>query len=334
MQNIPKQPFQDDKGDNTTFRQHKNKEKPHIGLWMNSKKSAQETAWGDIMIKKAVIPAAGLGTRFLPATKAQPKEMLPIVDKPAIQYIVEEAIASGIEDIIIITGRNKRAIEDHFDKSVEMELLLQKNGKVKMLEEIREISNLADIHYVRQKEPLGLGHAILCAKKFIGSQPFAVLLGDDIIDAEKPALLQMIEQYNKMGTSILGCDEVPISEVNKYGIVGYSEQREELYKVDSLVEKPPIEKAPSAHAIIGRYILTPAIFEMLENSKPDSKGEWQLTDALHALLGRERIYSYLIKGNRYDTGDKFGFLKASIDFALQRPELKEKLLLYLKQIHQ
>ncbi|WP_026580835.1 UTP--glucose-1-phosphate uridylyltransferase GalU [Bacillus sp. J33] len=286
------------------------------------------------MIKKAVIPAAGLGTRFLPATKAQPKEMLPIVDKPAIQYIVEEAIASGIEDIIIITGRNKRAIEDHFDKSVEMELLLQKNGKVKMLEEIREISNLADIHYVRQKEPLGLGHAILCAKKFIGSQPFAVLLGDDIIDAEKPALLQMIEQYNKMGTSILGCDEVPISEVNKYGIVGYSEQREELYKVDSLVEKPPIEKAPSAHAIIGRYILTPAIFEMLENSKPDSKGEWQLTDALHALLGRERIYSYLIKGNRYDTGDKFGFLKASIDFALQRPELKEKLLLYLKQIHQ
>ncbi len=285
------------------------------------------------MIKKAVIPAAGLGTRFLPATKAQPKEMLPIVDKPAIQYIVEEAIASGIEDIIIITGRNKRAIEDHFDKSVEMELLLQKNGKVKMLEEVREISNLADIHYVRQKEPLGLGHAILCAKKFIGSQPFAVLLGDDIIDAEKPALLQMIEQYNKMGTSILGCDEVPISEVNKYGIVGYSEQREELYKVDSLVEKPPIEKAPSAHAIIGRYILTPAIFEMLENSKPDSKGEWQLTDALHALLGRERIYSYLIKGNRYDTGDKYGFLKASIDFALQRPELKEKLLLYLKQIH-
>ncbi|MBT2690174.1 UTP--glucose-1-phosphate uridylyltransferase GalU [Bacillus sp. ISL-47] len=284
------------------------------------------------MIKKAVIPAAGLGTRFLPATKAQPKEMLPIVDKPAIQYIVEEAIASGIEDIIIITGRNKRAIEDHFDKSVEMELLLMKNGKLEILEEVRGISNLADIHYVRQKDPLGLGHAILCAKKFIGHQPFAVLLGDDIIDGKKPALLQMIEQYNKMGTSILGCSEVPISEVSKYGIVDYSEQRGALYKVDSLVEKPSIAAAPSTHAIIGRYILTPSIFEMLENGKFDSSGELQLTDALHLLLGRERMYSYLIQGNRYDVGDKFGFLKASIDFALQRPELKEKLLMYLNQI--
>ncbi|WP_319805547.1 UTP--glucose-1-phosphate uridylyltransferase GalU [Cytobacillus firmus] len=283
------------------------------------------------MIKKAVIPAAGLGTRFLPATKAQPKEMLPIVDKPAIQYIVEEAIASGIEDIIIITGRNKRAIEDHFDKSVEMELLLQKNGKLEMLEEVRKITNLADIHYVRQKEPLGLGHAILCARKFIGREPFAVLLGDDIINGEPPAMLQMIEQYNQTGASILGCSEVPLSEVNKYGIVGYSEQSGPLYKVDGLVEKPPAEKAPSAHAIIGRYILTPAIFDMLENGSPDSKGELQLTDALHALLRRERIYSYLIQGSRYDIGDKFGFLKASIDYALQRPELKEKLSLYLRQ---
>ncbi|RBP92942.1 UTP--glucose-1-phosphate uridylyltransferase [Cytobacillus firmus] len=283
------------------------------------------------MIKKAVIPAAGLGTRFLPATKAQPKEMLPIVDKPAIQYIVEEAIASGIEDIIIITGRNKRAIEDHFDKSVEMELLLQKSGKLEMLEEVREITNLADIHYVRQKEPLGLGHAILCARKFIGKEPFAVLLGDDIIDGEPPAMLQMIEQYSQTGASILGCSEVPLSEVNKYGIVGYSEQRGLLYKVDNLVEKPPAEKAPSAHAIIGRYILTPAIFDMLENGSPDSKGELQLTDALHALLRRENIYSYLIQGSRYDIGDKFGFLKASIDYALQRPELREKLSLYLKQ---
>lgn len=284
------------------------------------------------MIKKAVIPAAGLGTRFLPATKAQPKEMLPIVDKPAIQYIVEEAIASGIEDIIIITGRNKRAIEDHFDKSVEMELLLQKNGKLKMLEEVRGISNLADIHYVRQKDPLGLGHAILCAKKFIGNEPFAVLLGDDIIDGEIPAMLQMITQYNKMGTSILGCSEVPISEVNKYGIVGYKKKKDGLYEVDHLIEKPPIEKAPSTHAIIGRYILTPAIFEMLENGKPDSKGELQLTDALHSLLGYERIYSYLIQGNRYDIGDKYGFLKASIDFALQRPDLKEKLSRYLREL--
>ncbi|MBG9444436.1 UTP--glucose-1-phosphate uridylyltransferase GalU [Cytobacillus firmus] len=283
------------------------------------------------MIKKAVIPAAGLGTRFLPATKAQPKEMLPIVDKPAIQYIVEEAISSGIEDIIIITGRNKRAIEDHFDKSVEMELLLQKSGKLEMLEEVREITNLADIHYVRQKEPLGLGHAILCARKFIGREPFAVLLGDDIIDGEPPAMLQMIEQYNQTGASILGCSEVPMSEVNKYGIVGYSGQRGPLYKVDSLVEKPSAEKAPSAHAIIGRYILTPAIFDMLENGSPDSKGELQLTDALHALLCREKIYSYLIQGSRYDIGDKFGFLKASIDYALQRPELKDKLSLYLRQ---
>lgn len=285
------------------------------------------------MIKKAVIPAAGLGTRFLPATKAQPKEMLPIVDKPAIQYIVEEAIASGIEDIMIITGRNKRAIEDHFDKSIEMELLLKKSGKLEMLDEVRRISNMADIHYVRQKDPLGLGHAILCAKKFIGNQPFAVLLGDDLIDGERPALLQMISQYNRTGATILGCSEVPLSELNKYGVVGYSEQHGDLYKIDSLVEKPPIEKAPSTHAIIGRYILNPSIFEMLEKIQPDSKGEWQLTDALHLLLAHEKIYSYLIQGKRYDVGDKFGFLMASIDFALKRPVLKEKLRAYLNQMN-
>lgn len=286
------------------------------------------------MIKKAVIPAAGLGTRFLPATKAQPKEMLPIVDKPTIQYIIEEAVQSGIEDIIIVTGRNKRAIEDHFDKSVELELLLKKTGKNDMLEIVENISNMVDIHYVRQKEPLGLGHAVLCAKKFIGKEPFAVLLGDDIVDSEVPALRQMIDQFNEVQSSILGCNEVPLSEVNKYGIVDFSDQQGELYKVNSLVEKPAVEKAPSTLAIVGRYILTPAIFDMLEQVKPDKKGEIQLTDAIDSLLEKESIYSYIIKGNRYDVGDKFGFLQASIDFALKRPDLKDKLEAYIKQIIQ
>ncbi|KOP71989.1 UTP--glucose-1-phosphate uridylyltransferase GalU [Cytobacillus solani] len=285
------------------------------------------------MIKKAVIPAAGLGTRFLPATKAQPKEMLPIVDKPTIQYIIEEAVESGIEDIIIVTGRSKRAIEDHFDKSVELELLLERTGKHEMLEIVENISNLVDIHYVRQKEPLGLGHAVLCAKKFIGNEPFAVLLGDDIVDSEVPALKQMIDQYNEVHSSILGCNEVPRSEVNKYGIVNYSENTGDLFKVESLVEKPAIEEAPSTQAIVGRYILSPAIFDLLEQVQPDKKGEIQLTDAIDRLLGQESIYSYIIQGNRYDVGDKFGFLQASIDFALKRPDLKDKLEAYIKQIH-
>jgi UTP--glucose-1-phosphate uridylyltransferase len=285
------------------------------------------------MIKKAVIPAAGLGTRFLPATKAQPKEMLPIVDKPTIQYIIEEAVESGIEDIIIVTGRSKRAIEDHFDKSVELELLLERTGKHEMLEVVENISNLVDIHYVRQKEPLGLGHAVLCAKKFIGNEPFAVLLGDDIVDSEVPALKQMIDQYNEVHSSILGCNEVPRSEVNKYGIVKYSENTGDLFKVESLVEKPAIEEAPSTQAIVGRYILSPAIFDLLEQVQPDKKGEIQLTDAIDRLLGQESIYSYIIQGKRYDVGDKFGFLQASIDFALKRPDLKDKLEAYIKQIH-
>lgn len=284
------------------------------------------------MIKKAVIPAAGLGTRFLPATKAQPKEMLPIVDKPTIQYIIEEAVNSGIEQIIIVTGRSKRAIEDHFDKSVELELLLKRTGKLAMLEVVEGISNLADIHYVRQKEPLGLGHAILCAKKFIGNDPFAVLLGDDIVDSQTPALRQMIDKYNQVGSSILGCHEVPISEVVKYGIVHYEEQLDELFKIKSLIEKPAIESAPSTQAIIGRYILTPTIFSMLESLAPDKKGEIQLTEALDQLLKKEKIYSYLIEGKRYDVGDKFGFLQASIEFSLKRPELKEKLENYLRNL--
>lgn len=283
------------------------------------------------MIKKAVIPAAGLGTRFLPATKAQPKEMLPIVDKPTIQYIIEEAIASGIEDIIIVTGRNKRAIEDHFDKSVELELLLNKTKKFELLETVEDISNLVDIHYVRQKEPLGLGHAILCAKKFIGNEPFAVLLGDDIIDSEQPALGQMIEKFNEVNHSILGCKDVPKSEVNKYGIVGFSNEKNGLFQVEKLVEKPNSEEAPSTQAIVGRYILTPAIFEELEKIGPDKKGETQLTDAIDALLAKESIYSYLIQGKRYDVGDKLGFLQATFDFALKREDLKEPLTKYLKE---
>jgi UTP--glucose-1-phosphate uridylyltransferase len=284
------------------------------------------------MVKKAVIPAAGLGTRFLPATKAQPKEMLPIVDKPTIQYIIEEAVESGIEDIIIITGRNKRAIEDHFDKSIELELLLRKNRKDELLEMVDKISNMVDIHYVRQKEPLGLGHAVLCARKFIGKEPFAVLLGDDIIDSEVPALKQMLNQYEKVQSSIIGCKEVPKTEVEKYGIVQYTDRNEDLFKVGKLVEKPKMEDAPSTQAIIGRYILTPAIFDILEKVTPDQKGEIQLTEALDILLRNESIYSYLIEGNRYDVGDKFGFLQASIDFAMKRPDLKGKLREYLKQI--
>ena len=283
------------------------------------------------MIRKAVVPAAGLGTRFLPATKAQPKEMPPIVDKHTIQYIIEEAVQSGIKDIVIVTGRNKRAIEDHFDKSVELELLLERTGKTEMLDVVRSISNMVDIYYVRQKEPLGLGHAVLCARNFIGNEPFAVLLGDDIVDSEVPALKQMLDKYEEVQASILGCKEVPISEVYKYGIVEYSRNLGELFEVKRLVEKPSIEEAPSNQAIIGRYILTPAIFDILEKVSPDEKGEIQLTDALDKLLEKEPVYSYNIKGKRYDVGDKFGFLQATIDFALKRPDLSDKLRKYFKE---
>ncbi|HWO75797.1 MAG TPA: UTP--glucose-1-phosphate uridylyltransferase GalU [Bacillus sp. (in: firmicutes)] len=283
------------------------------------------------MIKKAVIPAAGLGTRFLPATKAQPKEMLPIVDKPAIQYIIEEAVASGIEDIIIVTGRNKRAIEDHFDKSVELELILQKTSKHEVYEMVKQISNLAQIHYVRQKEPLGLGDAVFCARKFIGDEPFAVLLGDDIIDSDVPALKQMIQQFEIAGKSILGCEDVPRHDVSKYGIVQYSHKIGDLYGVLNLIEKPSVEEAPSTLAIVGRYILTPAVFEQIEWVKPDRNGEIQLTEAIDRLVEIEPVHSYLIQGKRYDVGDKFGFLKATIDFALKNPGLKEQLIRYIRE---
>ena len=280
-------------------------------------------------VRKAIIPAAGLGTRFLPATKAQPKEMLPIVDKPTIQYIIEEAVASGIEEILIITGRNKKSIEDHFDKSMELEAELEKNNKEEMLNMVRKISNIADIHYIRQKEPKGLGHAILCAKAFVGNEPFAVLLGDDVVDSETPCLKQLMECYNEYKTSILGVQTVPTDDVNKYGIVDGLHIEDRVYKVKNLVEKPTIEEAPSNVAILGRYIITPQIFKILEQTKPGKGGEIQLTDALQTLINNEAMYAYNFEGRRYDVGDKLGFLKATIEFALKREELREPLINYL-----
>lgn len=284
-------------------------------------------------IKKAVIPAAGLGTRFLPATKAQPKEMLPIVDKPAIQYIVEEAVQSGIEDILIITGRNKRAIEDHFDKSVELELTLEEKEDRELLDLVRNISSLANIHYIRQKEPKGLGHAIYCAKTFINNEPFAVLLGDDIVDSKtKPCLQQLIDIYNEYGTSIIGVQEVPKADVSKYGIVSGKMVDERLYKVNNLVEKPSIEDAPSNIAILGRYIIEPEIFEILEHTKPGAGGEIQLTDALKELSTKQDIYAYIFEGRRHDIGNKLGFLQATVEFALKREDLKDAFIAYLRHL--
>ena len=242
-------------------------------------------------VKKAIIPAAGLGTRFLPATKSQPKEMLPIVDKPTLQYIIEEAIESGIEEILIITGRNKKSIEDHFDKSVELELELEQKGKEEMLEMVRNISNMVNIHYIRQKEPKGLGHAIHCAKSFIGNEPFAVLLGDDIVDFETPCLKQLISAYDEYKTSILGVQEVAKEDTCKYGILDVKHIEDRVYKVKDMVEKPSIEEAPSNVAILGRYIITPEIFNILENQEPGKGGEIQLTDALKTLGKQEAIYA-------------------------------------------
>lgn len=284
-------------------------------------------------IKKAVIPAAGLGTRFLPATKAQPKEMLPIVDKPAIQYIVEEAVQSGIEDILIITGRNKRAIEDHFDKSVELELTLEEKEDRELLDLVRNISSLANIHYIRQKEPKGLGHAIYCAKTFINNEPFAVLLGDDIVDSKtKPCLQQLIDIYNEYGASIIGVQEVPKADVSKYGIVSGKMVDERLYKVNNLVEKPSIEGAPSNIAILGRYIIEPEIFEILEHTKPGAGGEIQLTDALKELSTKQDVYAYIFEGRRHDIGNKLGFLQATVEFALKREDLKDAFIAYLRHL--
>jgi UTP--glucose-1-phosphate uridylyltransferase len=284
-------------------------------------------------VRKAIIPAAGLGTRFLPATKAQPKEMLPIVDKPTIQYIIEEAVASGIEDIIIVSGRGKRAIEDHFDKSYELEETLAKKGKHEMLREVQEIANLANIHYIRQKEPKGLGHAIYCASRFIGNEPFAVLLGDDIVKSDIPCTKQLIDVYEKYGQSVVGVQMVDQKDVSKYGIVAPKEEKEEgVISVETLVEKPPVHEAPSRYAIMGRYVLTPDIFNILEDLPAGAGGEIQLTDAIKILNEKQPILAYNFKGIRYDVGDKFGFIKATIDFALEREDLKDQVYQYLCKV--
>lgn len=287
-------------------------------------------------VKKAIIPAAGLGTRFLPATKAQPKEMLPIVDKPTIQYIIEEAVASGIEDILIISGRGKRAIEDHFDKSFELEEVLAQKNKHEELEQIRAISDLANIHYIRQKEPKGLGHAIWCARKFIGNEPFAVMLGDDIVQSEVPCLKQLMDVYARYHCTVVGVQQVPDEDVSKYGIIEPKglEIEDGVIHVETMVEKPEQDEAPSNYAIMGRYILRPEIFEILEHQAPGAGGEIQLTDAIKDLNRLQAVIAYQFKGKRYDVGDKFGFIRATIDFALQRDDLKEELLEYLRQINE
>lgn len=285
-------------------------------------------------VRKAIIPAAGLGTRFLPATKAQPKEMLPIVDKPTIQYIVEEAIASGIEDIIIVSGRSKRAIEDHFDKSYELEETLLKKNKLDLLEQVQAISNMANIHYIRQKEALGLGHAIACAKSFIGNEPFAVLLGDDIVQSQTPCLKQLIEVFDRYQSSVVGVQPVADEEVSKYGIIDPKGQEIEpgVINVQSLIEKPKAEHAPSNYAIMGRYVLRPEIFDILESLPPGAGGEIQLTDAINELNRIQAVLAYHFKGVRYDVGDKFGFVKATLDFALQREDIKDDVYNYLQQV--
>ena len=279
-------------------------------------------------IRKAVIPAAGFGTRFLPATKAQPKEMLPIVDTPAIQYIVKEALDSGIEEILIITGRSKRAIEDHFDSSVELEELLQKQGKNKQLAMVKDLADIK-IHFIRQKSPRGLGDAVLCAKAFIGDEPFAVLLGDDIVyNPEKPCLQQLMDCYERHPGIILGAQFVPEEKVSSYGIVSGKPLADNLYRVHGLVEKPSVDKAPSNLAVLGRYILTPDIFDILENTKPGVGNEVQLTDALAA--SKTDTYALAYEGIRYDTGDKLGYLKATVEYALRNEELGSAFKEYLK----
>jgi UTP--glucose-1-phosphate uridylyltransferase len=284
-------------------------------------------------VKKAIIPAAGLGTRFLPATKAQPKEMLPIVDTPTIQYIIEEAIQSGIEDILIVTGRGKRAIEDHFDKSLEIEETLFQKGKISELEQVRKISDMADIHYIRQKEPKGLGHAIWCARKFIGNDPFAVMLGDDIVVSEPPCLKQLINVFEEKKSSVIGVQAVSNEDVSKYGVIDIEAQYDNgIFKVKDLVEKPTIEEAPSNIAIMGRYVLTPEILNILEFIEPGRGNEIQLTDALRELNKIQSIYGYNFTGRRYDIGDKYGFVQATVEFALKREDLRDPLKKWLREI--
>ncbi|PYT08316.1 MAG: UTP--glucose-1-phosphate uridylyltransferase [Acidobacteria bacterium] len=293
-------------------------------------------------IRKAVFPAAGLGTRFLPATKAQPKEMLPLVDKPAIQYVIEEAVASGVETVIIVTGRGKNAIEDHFDVAFELERTLEERGKTEALDEIRRIANLVRVCYVRQKEPLGLGHAVLSARDLVGDEPFAVLLGDDIIESKVPCLKQLMSIYDEHRCSIIAVERIDRTRTKDYGVVGVAPLqssgkppagqggRESVHEVRDLVEKPEPSEAPSDLAIIGRYILTSGIFEQLESTAPDKWGEIQLTNGLRSLLRKEKIMAYEFEGKRYDTGNKLGFLKATVEFALRREDLGEEFRRYLR----
>lgn len=283
-------------------------------------------------VKKAVIPAAGFGTRFLPATKSTPKEMLTIVDRPAIHYNVEELIEAGIEDILIIIGRNKEEIANYFDRSPELELFLKENGKEELYDLTERISNMANIHYVRQKDARGLGHAVLCAKTFVGDEPFALLLGDDLVYSSKPCIQQLAEMYEKYESTIIGVQTVDKSQVNKYGIIDGIKVGESLYEVKDLVEKPAVEEAPSNIAIMGRYILTPDIFEMIENTPPGKGNEIQLTDALKKLNEQKEIYAYEFEGKRYDTGDKLGYLIATVEYALRNEELSEDFRDYLKKL--
>lgn len=283
-------------------------------------------------IKKAVIPAAGFGTRFLPATKAQPKEMLPIVDKPTIQYIVEEAIESGIEEIIIVTGKGKRSIEDHFDHASELEQNLIDKGKIDLLDKVRYPTNLADIHYIRQKEPKGLGHAVWCARNFIGDEPFAVLLGDDIVQSETPCLKQLISIYNETLSSVIGIQSVPSKETHRYGIIDPVSQDGRRYEVKNFVEKPTPGTAPSNLAIMGRYILTPEIFMFLNKQEVGAGGEIQLTDAIQKLNQIQRVFAYEFEGKRFDVGEKIGFVKTTIEFALQHEDLRDELMRYFKEL--
>jgi UTP--glucose-1-phosphate uridylyltransferase len=284
-------------------------------------------------VRKAVFPAAGLGTRFLPATKAQPKEMLPLVDKPTIQYVVEEAVASGLSEIIIVTGRGKRAIEDHFDAAFELEYYLNDRGKTEELAQIKTISELASVCYVRQKEPLGLGHAILCARSLVGDEPFGVFLGDDIIGgAPRPCMGQLLDVFAHHGGPVVAVERVPRDRIHQYGVIAGRPIAPRVWEITDLVEKPRAEQAPSDLAIIGRYVLTPDIFALLSDTRADTRGEIQLTDALRALRDRRPMYALEFEGKRYDTGDKLGFLKATVEFALARPDLAAAFRAYLKTL--
>jgi len=285
-------------------------------------------------VRKAVFPAAGLGTRFLPATKAQPKEMLPLVDKPTIQYAVEEAVASGLSDIILVTGRNKRAIEDHFDAAFELEYYLQDRGKMEELAQIKSISELAgSVSYVRQKEPLGLGHAILCARPLVGDEPFGVVLGDDVIVSRVPCMRQLVEVFERHGGPVLAVMRIPTEEIGRYGVIAPRGLGGNVYEVQDLVEKPNPEDAPSDLAIIGRYVLTPDLFPILADVPPDSRGEIQLTNGLRVLRGQRSIYAVEFEGKRYDIGEKLGFLKATVEFALARPDLADEFRKYLQGLN-